>query len=46
MLESELLMSLYSPKLNISQMPVEIDVPFNHPDLGGLMFLSPQFFVA
>ena len=46
MLESELLISLYSPKLNISQMPVEIDVPFNHPDLGGLMFLSPQFFVA
>ena len=46
MLESELLMSLYSPKLNISQMPVEIDVPFNHPDIGGLMFLSPQFFVA
>jgi len=46
MLESELLMSLYSPKLNISQMPVEIDVPFDHPDLGGLMFLSPQFFVA
>jgi len=46
MLESELLMSLYSPKLNISQMPVEIEVPFNHPDLGGLMFLSPQFFVA
>jgi ElaB/YqjD/DUF883 family membrane-anchored ribosome-binding protein len=46
MLESELLMSLYSPKLNISQMPVEIDVPFDHPDIGGLMFLSPQFFVA
>ena len=46
MLESELLMSLYSPKLNISQMPVEIDVPFTHPDIGGLMFLSPQFFVA
>ena len=33
MLESELLMSLYSPKLNISQMPVEIDVPFDHPDI-------------
>ena len=46
MLESELLMSLYSPQLNISQMPVEIDVPFDHPDIGGLMFLSPQFFVA
>ncbi|MEG4405267.1 MFS transporter [Microcoleus sp. MON2_D5] len=46
MLESELLMSLYSPKLSISQMPVEIDVPFDHPDIGGLMFLSPQFFVA
>ncbi|MEG4579883.1 MFS transporter [Microcoleus sp. MON1_C5] len=46
MLESELLMSLYSPKFNIAQMPVEIDVPFEHPDLGGLMFLSPQFFVA
>ncbi|WP_445248383.1 MFS transporter [Microcoleus sp. OTE_8_concoct_300] len=46
MLESELLMSLYSPKLNISQMPVEIDVPFDHPYIGGLMFLSPQFFVA
>lgn len=46
MFESELLMSLYSPQLNISQMPVEIDVPFKHPDIGGLMFLSPQFFVA
>jgi len=46
MFESELLMSLYSPKLNIAQMPVEIDVPFDHPDIGGLMFLSPQFFVA
>ncbi|MBD1829447.1 MFS transporter [Microcoleus vaginatus GB1-A2] len=46
MFESELLMSLYSPKLSISQMPVEIDVPFDHPDIGGLMFLSPQFFVA
>ncbi|MCC3597470.1 MULTISPECIES: MFS transporter [unclassified Microcoleus] len=46
MFESELLMSLYSPKFNIAQMPIEIDVPFDHPDLGGLMFLSPQFFVA
>ncbi|MEG5032993.1 MFS transporter [Microcoleus sp. AT3-D2] len=46
MFESELLMSLYSPKFNIAQMPVEIDVPFDHPDIGGLMFLSPQFFVA
>ncbi len=46
MLESELLMSVYSPKLNIAQMPVEIDVPFEHPDIAGLMFLSPQFFVA
>ena len=55
MLESELLMSLYTPTLNKgpmpveidrAQMPVEIDVPFDHPDIGGLMFLSPQFFVA
>jgi hypothetical protein len=46
MFESELLMSVYSPKLNIAQMPIEIDVPFNHPNIGGLMFLSPQFFVA
>ncbi|MEG4283652.1 MFS transporter [Microcoleus sp. A006_D1] len=46
MFESELLMSLYSPQFNIAQMPVEIDVPFDHPDIGGLMFLSPQFFVA
>ncbi|MEG5057945.1 MFS transporter [Microcoleus sp. A2-C5] len=46
MFESELLMSMYSPKLNIAQMPVEIDVPFEHPDIAGLMFLSPQFFVA
>ena len=46
MFESELLMSLYSPKFSIAQMPVEIDVPFDHPDIGGLMFLSPQFFVA
>lgn len=46
MFESELLMSVYSPKLNIAQMPVEIDVPFEHPDIAGLMFLSPQFFVA
>ncbi|MEG4104565.1 MFS transporter [Microcoleus sp. S13_C5] len=50
MFESELLMSLYTAQLNRGQMPVEmpveIDVPFDHPDLGGLMFLSPQFFVA
>lgn len=46
MFESKLLMWLYSPKLNIAQMPIEIDMPYNHPDLGGLMFLSPQFFVA
>ena len=46
MFESELLMSLYSPQLKIAQMPIEIDVPFEHPALGGLMFLSPQFFVA
>jgi uncharacterized protein YfkK (UPF0435 family)/ElaB/YqjD/DUF883 family membrane-anchored ribosome-binding protein len=46
MFESELLMSLYSPKFNIAQMPVEIDARFDHPDIGGLMFLSPQFFVA
>ena len=46
MFESELLMSLYSPKFNIAQMPVEIDATFDHPDIGGLMFLSPQFFVA
>ncbi|WP_373537692.1 MFS transporter [Microcoleus sp.] len=46
MFESELLMSLYSPKFNIAQMPVQRDVPFQHPDVAGLMFLSPQFFVA
>ncbi|MEG4319799.1 MULTISPECIES: MFS transporter [unclassified Microcoleus] len=46
MFESELFMSLYSPKFNIAQMPIEIDVPFDHPEIGGLMFLSPQFFVA
>ena len=60
MFQSELLMSLYTPKLDKEarempvempvqmpvQMPVEIDVPFDHPDIGGLMFLSPQFFVA
>lgn len=46
MSETQLLMWLYSPKLSIAQMPIEIDVPYDHPDIGGLMFLSPQFFVA
>ena len=43
MFETQLLIS---PKLSIVQIPIEIDVPYDHPDIGGLMFLSPQFFVA
>ncbi|MCU0547605.1 MAG: MFS transporter [Oscillatoriaceae cyanobacterium Prado104] len=46
MFESELLMSPHIPKLTLAQMPVEIDIPIEHPNIGGLMFLSPQFFVA
>ncbi|MGL5058511.1 MAG: MFS transporter, partial [Microcoleus sp.] len=46
MFESELLMSPDIAQLILSQMPVEIDIPIEHPNIGGLMFLSPQFFVA
>ncbi len=46
MFESKLLMSLSSPLLSSVQIPIEIDVPYNHPDIEGLTFLSPQFFVA
>lgn len=46
MFESELLMSPHIPKFTLAQMPVEIDIPIEHPNIGGLMFLSPQFFVA
>ena len=43
MFETQLLIS---PKLSVVQIPIEIEVPYDHPDVGGLMFLSPQFFVA
>lgn len=46
MFESKLLMSSYSPQPSSVQIPIEIDVPYNHPNVEGLMFLSPQFFVA
>lgn len=46
MFASELLMSPHISILTMAQMPVEIDIPIEHPNIEGLMFLSPQFFVA